>query len=91
MERATARTIEQNVFMVLQYSLLTGRVRLPGGRRGRAADRRFKLNKGSQLFIGARDNPRQYAASTAACHFSRFSSSRSIRGSGMNQRSATNT
>jgi hypothetical protein len=29
MERATARTIEKNAFMVLQYSLLTGRMRLP--------------------------------------------------------------
>jgi hypothetical protein len=49
MERATARTIEKNVFMVLQYSLLTGRVRLSGDRRDCAADRRFKLNKRSVL------------------------------------------
>jgi hypothetical protein len=42
MERATARTIEKNIFMVLQYSLLTGRVRLSGDRRDCVPDRQIQ-------------------------------------------------
>jgi hypothetical protein len=43
--------IETNAFMVLKYSLLTAGVRLSGCGRDCAADRRFKFQKRSQLFI----------------------------------------
>jgi hypothetical protein len=49
--------IEKNVFIVLKYSLLTAPVRLPDGRHDCAADRRFKLNKGSPLSIGTHNEP----------------------------------
>jgi hypothetical protein len=38
METATARMIEKNAFMVLRYSLVPARVRLPDRRRNCAAD-----------------------------------------------------
>jgi hypothetical protein len=50
METTTARMIEKNAFMLLKYSLLTARVRLPDCRRDCVPDRRFKLNKGTQPF-----------------------------------------
>ncbi len=43
--------IEKNAFMVLKYSFLTARARLPDYCRDYAADRQFRLNKRSQLFI----------------------------------------
>ena len=72
--------IEKNVFMVLKYSLLTARVRLPDGRRDCAADRRFKRR---HLFIRTHNKALSFVAvrvSNATAHCSRVSSSRSIRG-----------
>src|SRR5260370_26931710 len=50
-ERANARMIQKNAFMVLKVSLLTDRVRLSDCRRDCAVDRRFKLHKRGQLLI----------------------------------------
>ncbi len=50
-DSAKARVIEKNAFMVLKYSLLTARVRLPGCLRDCAANRRFQFHKSGQLFV----------------------------------------
>ena len=53
METATARMIDKNIFIVPKYSLLTANMRLSEARAIAAAlNRRFKLNRRSQLFIG---------------------------------------
>ena len=62
METATARMIEKKAFIVLKYSLLPARVRLPDGRRDCAANRRFKFHKRSQLFIRAHNETLSVAA-----------------------------
>ena len=61
-ERAKARMIEKNAFIVLKYSLLTVRVRLPDGRRDCAANRRFEFHKRSQLFIRVHNESLSVAA-----------------------------
>ena len=58
------------------------------------ANRAFEFHKSRQLFIRTHNKAAIVASmcvSNATAHFSRFSSSRSIRGSGINQRSATST
>src|SRR5260370_42360543 len=56
-ERANARMIQKNAFMVLKVSLLTDRVRLSDCRPDCAVDRRFKLHKPGQLLIGMHTEP----------------------------------
>jgi hypothetical protein len=45
-----------------KYSILTPRVRLPGGRRDCAANRRFKFQKSRQLFIRVHNETLSLAA-----------------------------